>query len=146
MSQIPWKLEPKYEKVQINGVTLFDVPIYPSQLVDEAILWASLRKDDSISSIAAAKRYVVHSLRLRDVVDDSVTDDQLSALLSVDLVTELFELFFYGIQGKPEEIPLEEENTEKKKSTGTNFSGKSSSTIPTSQPLEQKTLVAVQPA
>ena len=138
MSQLPWKLEPKYQKVDVGGVTLFDVPLYPSQLVDEAILWTALKQDKSISSLEAAKRYVIHSLRLRKVIEESVTDAELSALLSVDLTTELFELFFYGIQGKPEEIPLEEGATEKKKSTGVNSSGNSSSITPTlgSSPLK----------
>mgnify|MGYP001791173890 FL=1 len=98
----------------------------------------------SISSLEAAKRYVIHSLRLRKVIEESVTDAELSALLSVDLTTELFELFFYGIQGKPEETPLEENATEKKKSTGVNFSGNSSSTTPVSQPSGKKDLVVAQ--
>ncbi|MEO1390228.1 MAG: hypothetical protein AAFV85_23085 [Cyanobacteria bacterium J06634_6] len=141
---LPWKLQPKYEKVEVNGVTLFDVPLYPSQLVDEAILWTGLKKDSSVSSLEAAKRYVVHSLRLREVIGKEVTDEQLSALLSVDLVTELFELFFYGTQGKPEEIPLGDNATEKKKSTGASSSGSSNSTTPASQPSAKKTLVGAQ--
>ena len=140
----PWKLEPKYQKVDVNGVTLFDVPLYPSQLVDEAILWADLKKDTSVGSLESAKRYVMNALRLRKVVEESVTDAQLSALLSVDLTSELFELFFYGIKGKPEEVPLEEAATKKKKLTGAKSSGSSSSTTPVSQPSGKKDLVVAQ--
>lgn len=144
---LPWKLKPQYVKVEVDDATSFDVPLYPSQLVDEAILWAQLKKDRNIGTADAGKQYVIHSLRLRGVVDESVSDTDLSAQLTVDLTTKLFNLFFYGPSGEPEVIELDEEDvTAKKKLTGKKSSGSSSSTTPTSKSSTKKTLAAAQSA
>lgn len=142
-SSFPWKLKPQFVKVEIDDVTSFEVPLYPSQLVDEAILWAQLKKDKA-PTVDAAKQYVVFALRHRRVIDDQVSDEDLSKNLTVDLVNRLFVLFFYGSAGQPEIVELEEEVTAKKKPTGTKSSGSSSSTTPTSKSSAQKTLAAAQ--
>ncbi len=141
---IPWKLKPTYVKIEIDDATSFDVPIYPSQLVDEAVLWAELKKDHAISSVDAAKRYVMFSLKLRGLIDESVSESDVSAQLTVGLTTKLFNLFFYGAQGKPEIVELEEESAKKKTPTGEIYSGSSSSTTQGSNYSAKKTLDVAQ--
>ncbi|MEM9264512.1 MAG: hypothetical protein AAGA46_03215 [Cyanobacteria bacterium P01_F01_bin.13] len=127
----PWKLKPEYKRIDVPGTTPFDVPLYYGQLAEEAILWQQLNKDKSIVSADATKRYVEKALRLRDVIDDSLTSEQLSKILTLELATELFELLFYGTKGKPEVYEVEGVSVGKKKSTGKRSTGKSKSTTQT---------------
>ncbi len=130
-------------KVIIDEVSVFELPLYRSLLVDEAIYWNELR-NQGLTRVEQARAFVIKSLRLREVVPKEVSDSELSAKLTVSMITELWELLYYGPDGPPEEIPLEEEPTEKKKPTGEKSTGSSSSTTPTSKPSAKKTLAAAQ--
>lgn len=152
MPQLPWELQPIMHKVAVDQVTVFDLPLYHSPLVDEAIYWAELGRQSwsksnlkGLTNTEQARLFVIRSLRLRNVIEESVSDEDVSKNLTSALVQELFDLLYYGPSGPPEIIPLnEEEPTEKKKPTGENFTGSSSSTTPTPKPSTDKTLVAAQ--
>lgn len=141
---LPWNLKPEYVKVEVDDATIFEVPIYASQLVDDAVFWAELKKDTAISAVSAAKQYVIHGLRLRKLVDESVPDEMLSSQLTIDLTGALFDLFFYGKSGKSQASESEGQTAKKKTQTGGRSTGSSSSTTQTSNSSVQKTLVAAQ--
>ena len=130
-------------RVSVDEVTLFDIPVYASRLIDEIIYGNQVVKNQKGKGVDESRKYVIFCLRHRGVVDDSFSDEDISKNMSLPLLLELFDLFWYGVNGKPEEWPLEEDG-EKKKSTGANSSGNSSSTTPTSQSSAQKTLVSAQ--
>lgn len=130
-------------KVNVEQVTLFELPLYKSRLVDETIFYRELC-NQPLSNIETARAFVLKSLKLRGVVDESIPDSEVSKSIKDDLVLEMFELLFYGPDGVPEEIPLEENVTEKKKSTGTKSTGNSSSATQTSKSSDKKTLAAAQ--
>ena len=75
---------------------------------------------------------------------EEVSDSELSAKLTLDMVSALWELLYYGPDGPPEMTPLEEDPTEKKKPTGEKSSGSSSSATQTSKSSTKKTLAAAQ--
>ena len=131
-------------KVAVDQVTVFDLPLYHSILVDEAIYWNELNKI-SLTSAEQARLFVIRSLRLRGVVDESLPDEEISRNLTADLTTKLWALLFYGPNGAPEVVELDEEDSaEKKKSTGKQSTGKSRSTTQGNQ--SSKTLASAQSA
>lgn len=129
-------------KVVVDQVSVFDLPVYKSRLVDETIYYNELCQQP-LTNTERARAFILKSLRLRGVIAESDSDTEVSKHIKDDLVLELFDLLFYGPDGKPEELPLEEV-TEKKKSTGVKSSGKSSSTTPASKSSAKRTLVAAQ--
>ena len=129
-------------KVIIDEVSVFELPLYKSLLVDEAIYWNELR-NQGLTRVEQARAFVIKSLRLREVVPKEVSDSELSAKLTVSMITELWELLYYGPDGPPEFIAAEEEETEKKKPTGEKSGLNSSSITPTSK-SSKKTLAAAQ--
>lgn len=142
-SQLPWQLQPIMHKVSVEQVTLFELPLYKSRLVDETIYYKELCKQP-LSNIELARAFILKSLKLRGVIDEAVPDAEISRSIKDDLAVELFELLFHGPDGPPQEIPLEEEAATKKKSTGPKSTGDSSSITPTPKSSKQKTLVDAQ--